>query len=141
MRTLLSILALLGITSGQASNVLIDLRPEPKKIDVKKIKVRITGYWPGEDEWSSRFQSSTGTKLKAGRHCAVDPDIIPLWSKIKILNGKREWVAVDTGSAVISKKASGGKLPVIDVFAASEAQFNAMRLPKVATVEVTREPR
>ena len=138
MRTLLSILALLGITSGQASNMLIDLRPEPKKIDVKKIKVRITGYWPGEDEWSSRFQSSTGTRLRAGRHCAVDPDIIPLWSKIKILNGKREWVAVDTGSAVISKKASGGKLPVIDVFAASEAQFNAMRLPKVATVEVTR---
>jgi 3D (Asp-Asp-Asp) domain-containing protein len=138
VRTLLSILALLGITSGQASNVLIDLRPEPKKIDVKKIKVRITGYWPGEDEWSSRFQSSTGTRLRAGRHCAVDPDIIPLWSKIKILNGKREWVAVDTGSAVISKKASGGKLPVIDVFAASEAQFNAMRLPKVATVEVSK---
>ena len=138
MRTLLSILALLGITSGQASNMLIDLRPEPKKIDVKKMKVRITGYWPGEDEWSSRFESSTGTRLRAGRHCAVDPDIIPLWSKIKILNGKREWVAVDTGSAVISKKASGGKLPVIDVFAASEAQFNAMRLPKVATVEVTR---
>ena len=138
MRTLLSILALLGITSGQASNVLIDLRPEPKKIDVKKIKVRITGYWPGEDEWSSRFQSSTGTRLRAGRHCAVDPDIIPLWSKIKIMNGKREWVAVDTGTAVKSKKASGGALPVVDVFAASEAQFNAMRLPKVATVEVTR---
>lgn len=138
MRTLISILALLGITSGQASNVLIDLRPEPKKIDVKKIKVRITGYWPGEDEWSSRFQSSTGTRLRAGRHCAVDPDIIPLWSKIKIMNGKREWVAVDTGTAVKSKKASGGKLPVIDVFAASEAQFNAMRLPKVATVEVSK---
>jgi 3D (Asp-Asp-Asp) domain-containing protein len=138
VRTLLSILALLGITSGQASNVLIDLRPEPKKIDVKKIKVRITGYWPGEDEWSSRFQSSTGTRLRAGRHCAVDPDIIPLWSKIKIMNGKREWVAVDTGTAVKSKKASGGKLPVIDVFAASEAQFNAMRLPKVATVEVSK---
>jgi 3D (Asp-Asp-Asp) domain-containing protein len=138
VRTLISILALLGITSGQASNVLIDLRPEPKKIDVKKIKVRITGYWPGEDEWSSRFQSSTGTRLRAGRHCAVDPDIIPLWSKIKIMNGKREWVAVDTGTAVKSKKASGGKLPVIDVFAASEAQFNAMRLPKVATVEVSK---
>jgi hypothetical protein len=29
-------------------------------------------------------------------------------------------------------------LPVIDVFAASEAQFNAMRLPKVATVEVSK---
>jgi len=132
----LTFLAFFGFPATQASNVMIDLRPESKKIDVKKIKVRITGYWPGEDEWSSRYQSSTGTRLRAGRHCAVDPDIIPLWSKIRILNGKREWVAVDTGTAVKSKKASGGKLPVIDVFAASEKQFNAMRLPKVAMVEV-----
>ena len=122
----------------QVSNLMVDVRPEAKRIAVKKIKVRITGYWPGEDEWSSRYQSSTGTRLRAGRHCAVDPDIIPLWSKIKILNGKREWVAVDTGTAVKSKKASGGKLPVIDVFAASEKQFNAMGLPRVATVEVSK---
>ena len=133
MRSLLWIAAILGMTSGQAANVMIDLRPQPKKI-----KVRITGYWPGEDEWSTRYQSSTGTRLRAGRHCAVDPDIIPMWSKIRILNGKREWVAVDTGTAVKSKKASRGKLPVVDVFAASEAQFKAMRLPKVATVEVSR---
>ena len=131
MRVAACIAALLGLANSQGANVMIDLRPQPKKI-----KVRITGYWPGEDEWSSRYQSSTGTKLRAGRHCAVDPDIIPLWSKIRILNGKREWVAVDTGTAVKSKKASGGKLPVIDVFAASEKQFNAMRLPKVAMVEV-----
>ena len=136
MRTLLSFIALLGFTTTKLGNALIDLRPIAKKIDVKKIKVRITGYWPGEDEWSTRYQSSTGTRLRAGRHCAVDPDIIPLWSKIRILNGKREWVAVDTGTAVKSKKASRGKLPVVDVFAASEAQFKAMRLPKVATVEV-----
>lgn len=135
MRALLSILAILGITSGKAANVMIDMRPQK---EAKRIKVRITGYWPGEDEWISRYQSSTGTRLRAGRHCAVDPDIIPLWSKIKILNGKREWVAVDTGTAVKSKKASKGSLPVVDVFAASEAQFNAMRLPKVATVEVVR---
>lgn len=135
MRAILSILAVLGITSGKAANVMIDMRPQK---EAKRIKVRITGYWPGEDEWSSRYQSSTGTRLRAGRHCAVDPDIIPLWSKIKILNGKREWVAVDTGTAVKSKKASNGSLPVVDVFAASEAQFNAMRLPKVATVEVVR---
>ena len=135
MRALLSILAILGITSGRAANVMIDMKPQK---EAKRIKVRITGYWPGEDEWSSRYQSSTGTRLRAGRHCAVDPDIIPLWSKIKIINCKREWVAVDTGTAVKSKKASGGRLPVIDVFAASEAQFNAMRLPKVATVEVSR---
>ena len=132
----LTFLAFFGFPATQASNVMIDLRPESKKIDVKKIKVRITGDWPGEDEWSSRYQSSTGTKLRAGRHCAVDPDIIPLWSKIRVMGGKREWVAVDTGTAVKSKKASGGKLPVVDVFAASEKQFNAMRLPKVAMVEV-----
>ena len=115
---------------------MIDMRPEAKKIDVKKMKVRITGYWPGEDEWSSRYQSSTGTRLRAGHHCAVDPDIIPLWSKIRVMGGKREWMAVDTGTAVKSKKASGGKLPVIDVFAASEKHFNAMGLPRVAMVEV-----
>lgn len=135
MRSLCYIAAILGITSGKAANVMIDMRPQK---EAKRMKVRITGYWPGEDEWSTRYQSSTGTKLRAGRHCAVDPDIIPLWSKIKILNGKREWVAVDTGTAVKSKKASKGRMPVVDVFAASEAQFNAMRLPKVATVEVSR---
>ena len=133
MRVAACIAALLGLANTQGANVMIDLRPQPKKI-----KVRITGYWPGEDEWSSRYQSSTGTRLRAGRHCAVDPDIIPLWSKIRILNGKREWLAVDTGTAVKSKKASRGKLPVVDVFAASEHQFNAMRLPKVAMVEVCR---
>ena len=132
----LTFLAFFGFPVTQASNVMIDMRPEAKKIDVKKMKVRITGYWPGEDEWSSRYQSSTGTRLRAGHHCAVDPDIIPLWSKIRVMGGKREWMAVDTGTAVKSKKASGGKLPVVDVFAASEKQFTAMRLPKVAMVEV-----
>ena len=131
MKSLLWITAILGMTSGQAANVMIDLRPQPKKI-----KVRITGYWPGEDEWSSRYQSSTGTRLRAGRHCAVDPDIIPLGRKIRLIGTAWEWKAVDTGSAVKSKKASRGKLPVVDVFAASEKQFNWMRLPKVATVEI-----
>jgi 3D (Asp-Asp-Asp) domain-containing protein len=134
----LTFLAFFGFPATQASNVMIDMRPDAKKIDVKKIKVRITGYWPGEDEWSSRYQSSTGTRLRAGRHCAVDPDIIPLWSRIRVIGAKREWVAVDTGTAVKSKKASGGKLPVIDVFAASESQFKAMRLPKVAMVEISK---
>jgi len=135
MRSLCWIAAILGMTSGQAANVMIDMRPPTK---VKKMKVRITGYWPGEDEWSSRYQSSTGTRLRAGRHCAVDPDIIPLWSKIRVMGAKRAGVAVDTGTAVKSKKASKGRMPVVDVFAASEAQFNAMRLPRVAMVEVTK---
>ena len=134
MKVMFLIAAILAITSVQAAKVMIDLRPQPKRI-----KVRITGYWPGEDAWSTRYQSSTGTRLRAGRHCAVDPDIIPLGRKIRLIGTAWEWRAVDTGSAVKSKKASRGKLPVVDIFAASEAQFKAMRLPKVATVEIINE--
>jgi len=134
MKVMFLIASILAITSVQAAKVMIDLRPQPKRI-----KVRITGYWPGEDAWSTRYQSSTGTRLRAGRHCAVDPDIIPLGRKIRLIGTAWEWRAVDTGSAVKSKKASRGKLPVVDIFAASEAQFKAMRLPKVATVEIINE--
>jgi len=134
MKVMFLIASILAITSVQAAKVMIDLLPQPKRI-----KVRITGYWPGEDAWSTRYQSSTGTRLRAGRHCAVDPDIIPLGRKIRLIGTAWEWRAVDTGSAVKSKKASRGKLPVVDIFAASEAQFKAMRLPKVATVEIINE--
>ena len=38
MRTLLSILALFGLSTGKLGNALIDLRPMAKKIDVKRLK-------------------------------------------------------------------------------------------------------
>ena len=87
-------------------------------IPKKEIKVRITTYWAkggDTDKWSAKRQSSTGVRLKPNVSVAVDPRIIPYFSRIYIPNlGFR--YAHDTGTAVIRKKASGGKYPIIDVF-------------------------
>ena len=87
-------------------------------IPKKEIKVRITTYWAkggDTDGWSAKRQSSTGVKLRPNVSVAVDPRIIPYFSRLYIPNlGFR--YAHDTGTAVIRKKASGGKYPVIDIF-------------------------
>jgi len=133
MRTL-AILAIFILSTFMASNVMVDMQP-PKK----KIKVRVTGYWPGEDYYTSRMQSSEGVRLKAGRHCATDHKIIPAWSRVKIVGSQQEWVVVDTGTAVIQRKASGSsKLPVLDLFFKCEKDYEKARLPKYATVEISR---
>lgn len=100
-----------------ASNVLIETQP---KKPAKKIKVRLTAYWIGQDPDTSKFRSSTGYTLKSGKTCAVDPKIIPYGSTV-IIDGK-EFKAIDTGTAVIAKKASRGKLPVVDLFYKTERQ-------------------
>jgi len=131
----IAFVALLITTSSvMTANVMVDMQP-PKK----KIKVRVTGYWPGEDYYTSRMQSSEGVRLKAGRHCATDHKIIPAWSKVRIVGSKQEWVVVDTGTAVIQRKASGSsKLPVLDLFFKSEKDYEKARLPKYATVEISK---
>jgi hypothetical protein len=101
-----------------ASNVIIE--PEPKSKPLKRLKVRVTAYWCGQDPDTSRFRSSTGYTLKSGRTCAVDPKIIPYGSTV-VINGK-EFKAIDTGTDVIRKKASQGKLPVVDLFYKTEKQ-------------------
>ena len=106
----------------------------------KEIKVRLTAYWAkgsGTDSWSAKRQSSTGATLKPNKSVAVDPRIIPYFSKLYIPNlGFR--FAHDTGTAVINKKASKGKYPVIDIFFMTEKE--AMRFvnnnPKVVKVAV-----
>ena len=66
---------------------------------------RVTAYWAGEgDYYTSHGLSSTGIRLHDG-HCAVDPRIIPYGSVVKIA-GVGSYVAVDTGSAVISREAA-----------------------------------
>ena len=133
MRTL-AVLAIFILSTSMASNVMVETQP-PKK----KIKVRVTGYWPGEDYYTSRLQSSEGVRLKAGRHCATDHKVIPAWSKVNILGSKQEWVVVDTGTAVIQRKASGSsKLPVLDLFFKSKKDYEKARLPKYATVEISK---
>jgi 3D (Asp-Asp-Asp) domain-containing protein len=117
MRHLAIALAMLFSIPTLASNVMIEI--EPKK-PAKKLKVRLTAYWCGQDPDTSRFKSSTGYTLKSGRTCAVDPKIIPYGSTV-VIDGK-EFKAIDTGTAVVAKKASHGKLPVVDLFYKTERQ-------------------
>jgi 3D (Asp-Asp-Asp) domain-containing protein len=66
---------------------------------------RLTAYWSGEgDYYTGRGMSSTGVHLHDG-HCAVDPRIIPYGSVVEIA-GLGKYLAVDTGSAVISREAA-----------------------------------
>src|SRR5438132_2244459 len=62
--------------------------------------VRVTTYWRDEGQLRA---ASDGRCLRNG-HCAVDPKRIPDGSKIVL--GDEELVAVDTGPAVVSRKAA-----------------------------------
>lgn len=79
------------------------------------IKVRLTTYHRGEDSYTSRLKSASGYTLKEGISVAADPKLFDYGDWIYI-DGIGARQVHDTGSAVISRKASGGKLPVIDVF-------------------------
>jgi 3D (Asp-Asp-Asp) domain-containing protein len=65
----------------------------------ESVLARVTSYWAAE---GSKY-ASTGGRLRPG-HCAVDPRRIPYGSKVVFPDGA--CTAVDTGSAVISRKAA-----------------------------------
>ena len=65
----------------------------------ESVLARVTSYWAGE---GSKY-ASTGRRLRAG-HCAIDPKRIPYGSKVVFPD--RACTAVDTGPAVISRKAA-----------------------------------
>ncbi len=73
----------------------------------QSLLARVTVYWAsgggGSDRWTRRHICSTGARLQAG-HCAVDPRRIPYGSKVTLPDGPL--LAVDTGSAVVSRKAA-----------------------------------
>src|ERR1700704_1205339 len=72
----------------------------------QSLLARVTVYWAsggrGSDHWTRRHVCSTGVRLAAG-HCAVDPRRIPYGSRVTLPDAVL--VAVDTGSAVVSRKA------------------------------------
>jgi len=132
MKKAILILAIALLGSVQGANIMIELPKPPAK---KTIKARITAYWLGEDEFG--WKSSTGKRLVSGKSCAVDPRLIPYGTKL-IIEGKT-YHAHDTGTAVISRKASGkSRLPVVDLFYASERQARRelARVGRTAVVEI-----
>ena len=104
---------------------------------------RVTVYWPEEGDFYTRSRkSSTGTRLRDG-HCAVDPKVIPYGSVVNV-PGVGRLIAVDTGGAVISRRAARltGRTReqrsaiVIDVFCSTRAKARALikRLKHFAVV-------
>jgi 3D (Asp-Asp-Asp) domain-containing protein len=73
----------------------------------QSLLARVTVYWAsggrGSDRWTRRHICSTGARLAAG-HCAVDPRRIPYGSRVTLPDATL--LAVDTGSAVVSRKAA-----------------------------------
>jgi len=114
--------------------------PKTNNGGFRVLTVRLTVYWAkggDTDADSRRLRSSTGYTLKQGDSIAVDPRIIPYQKEVIIPNiGLVK--AVDTGTAVREKKASNGKLPVIDVFFThkKDAIAFANAYPKIVKVAV-----
>lgn len=99
----------------EVEDVTVEYYNEPPKsvgnvIDVKKLEefknlgeFKLTGYCPCEYCCGKTDGiTSTGTKAKGGRTIAVDPDIIPYGSVIKI--NDNEYVAEDCGGAIKNNK-------------------------------------
>ncbi len=90
------------------------------------VRVRTTSYdqggadKEGNDADTEAGRTSTGAPLIEASDgiagtAAVDPRVIPYGSVIRTADG-RVYVASDTGGAVKSMKASGGRAPVVDIF-------------------------
>jgi 3D (Asp-Asp-Asp) domain-containing protein len=100
---------------------------------------RITFYHVGEDPYGdTTSQPGPDGRNKAieGQTVSVDPSQIPYGSGVHIpalkdVLGHDAFYAHDTGSDVVSRKASSGKLPILDVFlkgapAEAEARIKAI---------------
>jgi hypothetical protein len=106
---------------------------KPRQAKSESRLARVTVYWPDEgDYYTQSRRSSSGVHLRDG-HCAVDPKVIPYGAVVSI-PGIGPLVAVDTGSAVISRRAArrAGRTReqrnaiVIDVFCSSRAKAKAL---------------
>jgi 3D (Asp-Asp-Asp) domain-containing protein len=112
----------------------------PALADEHSMLARVTVYWPGEGQ---PFACWNGARLREG-HCAVDPKKIPYGSKVLFTDAT--CVAVDTGPAVVSRKAaracgrtaSERKAIVVDRFFESKQQARSWEKahPHFMTVRV-----
>lgn len=74
----------------------------------QSLLARVTVYWAsgggGSDRYTRQHKCATGMRLRTG-HCAVDPRKIPYGSRI-MFPDRTSLLAVDTGTAVINRKAA-----------------------------------
>ncbi len=109
-------------TSASTATDALVPAPEELRGPVREMDVRVTVYWQhgsGTDAWTASGKSSTGRPLRCRQTAAVDPSVIPYGSKILLPEAGKFLEAVDTGSAVKSRKAAramGRNVPVVDVF-------------------------
>jgi hypothetical protein len=95
----------LGTTPAATTPSHARTEPAPGRISSGGRLGRVTAYWAAEgDHNTGRLISATGVHLHGG-HCAVDPRIIPYGSVVEIA-GVGKFLAVDTGSAVVARKAA-----------------------------------
>jgi 3D (Asp-Asp-Asp) domain-containing protein len=96
-------------------NKVYSKQTEIKKTEKSLGKFKITAYTHGEpgDHWG--LLTASGENVKEGRTIAVDPDVIPLGSIVKI-EGVGERVAVDVGGLVKGKH--------IDLYFDSKEEMN-----------------
>ena len=87
----------------------------------RAVKHRLTVYYPVEDQWTSKCQSSSGHTLKNGVSIATDQKLYDYGDKV-FIDGVGERVVHDTGTAVRERRASGGRYPIIDVFFKSKTE-------------------
>lgn len=144
-------LALLTISTAAAAHpntvVVTKTTTTRKTVQPQSLLARVTVYWAGgrgSDRYTRQHRSSTGQRLRQG-HCAVDPRKIPYGSQV-IFPDRTGLVAVDTGSAVRSRKAArrGGRTIheknalVVDRFFETKGQALAWarRNPAFMTVQV-----
>ncbi len=108
-------------------------KTKPQKTALASRLARVTVYWPDEGDFYTRNRkSSTGTRLRDG-HCAVDPKVIPYGSVVNV-PGVGPLVAVDTGGAVVSRRAArtAGRTReqrgaiVIDIFCSTRSKALAL---------------
>jgi 3D (Asp-Asp-Asp) domain-containing protein len=107
------------VSSAGASSV------AQKGLVPRKMRVRLTFYSGQDDQWGSRVAWQAVPKAKRGRTVAADPSILPYGTWVHI-PGFGKMRVEDTGTAVKARTASGGQIPVIDVYVGSESEVSRL---------------
>lgn len=145
-RILLLLSSLFLISCSSLEQKRITKQIEKYENDTKQSKgktqlARITYYCASEDgKWKNKVSDQRVKYARYGTTVAACPSV-PFGTKVVIpkLRGiidDGQFVVQDRGSAVTSKKASGGKLPVIDVYVRSREEMRSLarKLPRYMEV-------